>query len=185
MMVQLGDSAEGVRVDLASGARVAGVSVVDRGKPWLVRDGAGRLWPTVAVGQPESPLSSAEIASQGPDLVVRLAGPPIASISDHPDAPVDPVLTWVRLRHRGDDWRVVVDGLATVSIPVNTPKPTRVDDGQTEIQARTGRLRFGTTASRWSSDWDVATGRWTFSTNPALTAVEPYPRTTLTWSPVR
>jgi hypothetical protein len=183
VMVQLGDSADGVRVDLASRERIAGVSPIDRGRPWELRADDGRSWPLVAVGHPEAPLSSAEIVSQGPDLVVRLAGPALSSLTDNPHAPSDPALTWVRLRQRGHDWRIVVDGLATLSIPVERPNPVRRDDGEIEVAGVTGILRLGNGVSRWSSTWEPDSGRWTFSTDPALAAVEPYGRIHVTWTP--
>ena len=64
----------------------------------------------------------AEIVSEGLDVVVRLYGPALNEVTSHPEAPDDPVHTWVRVRPRDTGWRVVVTGLATLSLPA----PTRV-----------------------------------------------------------
>ena len=63
------------------------------------------------------PIHQVDIETQGPDLVVRFFGPPINSISNHPDSPDDPILLWTRIRYRGDNWRLIAKGLSIVHLP--------------------------------------------------------------------
>ena len=178
--LQHGDTPDGVRIwlgDDGSGT-VPGVTIVHGGRALEAPHDGGR-WPLVAVAYPEREVSAATVEVDGPDLVVRLAGPPLRAVTDHPDAPDDPVLTWVRLRPRGSSWRVVLDGLGTVTLAgaegvVPTEEGVAIDTahGAFSLQSSAGRSAstlFGET--------------WMWSSVPALDAVDPYPRTALTFSP--
>lgn len=159
----------GVRVDLTRDdrGRWPGVSVIDGGTT-LETDGAGGRAPLVAVGWPAHPLTDAVIESQGPDLRVRLAGPPLSSLTDDPAAPDDPVLTWVRVRPRGDRWRVVVRGLAVITLPAP------VVDGLTELSTEAGAVR-----DRWAVRPDGPVRQ--LDVTPALRGRQPYPTTVVEW----
>lgn len=178
--LRFADTPDGVRVTLRRDARgrVPGVTLVHAGETLEVRDGPDR-WPLVAAGWPDRPLSAAVVEVEGWDVFVRLAGPPLDSVSSHPDAPDDPVLTWVRIRRRGEDWRIVVTGLATVSVPGSDVGVEVVGD---EVRMDTAWGEF-----RWTTDapaHDSATGaRWWWTTRPSLGRFAPYPKTAITWTP--
>lgn len=174
VLVRLGDGPDGVRVQLLhQDGRIPGVSPIHGGRT-LETQAGGEVWPLVAVAYPDVALSSVDVEVQGIDLVARFQGQPLSTVSDHPDAPQDPVLTWVRIRRRPADWRVVLDGLGTVSVP-EAPVALAEADGW-----RIGDLTVTTTAPRY----DSGTGRrWWLSVVPSLEAIEPYPRTSLTLTP--
>ena len=180
--LRLGDTPDGVRVDLAtSGTRVAGVSLIDGGYPREIED--GKTWPLVAVAEPGEPLSKAEIRVRGVDLEVHLAGRAIRARSTHPDAPMDPQLTWVRIRRRPDDWTVVVDGLAVGSLPGAGFEVGLADEGALALQTGWGEVSFATDAPATASTWSEA--RWALDLGPSIEALQPYPKTTLRISPSR
>ena len=179
--LRFGTSGEGVRVWLdGTEGHVAGVSPVQDGRTLSVRDGAV-AWPLVAMAFPER-IVRAEIEVQGIDLVVRAYGPPIRDVTLRPDAPDDPVITWVRLRPRLVDWRIVVDGLGTVSLPAPSRPVEASEGGWTwTIDGALGPVALDTNAPAWTSA--VSPVRWSFDTTPSLEAIQPYPRTGLTWTP--
>jgi hypothetical protein len=181
LAVRLGDSANGVRIQLAADAtgRVPGVSPIDRGKTLEVA-ADGHRWPLVAIGYPEARLQTVAVEVDGPDLVVRFAGPPLDAVTTHPQAPKDPVLTWVRLRPRGETWRIAVTGLATLAIAANGA--TAGDLGDAVIAGDWGTFRLSTDAPRFGSRF--ADGGLFFDTRPALEREQPYPKTSLTWTPI-
>lgn len=161
LALRLGDSPHGVVVGLGE---LPGTSPVLDGR---TRDVAG--WPMIAVAFPDRPLERVEVRVEGIDLLVRFAGPPLAELA--PGAPADPVLTWVRYRPRPEDWRVVVDGLATLSLPV--AEVSRGPDGAVTV----GETTLTSEAAVFHSGIDG--GRWWWSSVPSLSAVDPYPRTSL------
>lgn len=175
--LRLADSPDGVRVDLApTRDRVPGVTLVERG---FVREVAedGHTWPLVAVSEPDQPLTKAEIRVRGLDLEVHLSGRPIRARSSHPDAPMDPQITWVRIRRLPDDWRVVVQGLATISLPGDGFEVVPAADGALALTTTWGPVTFATTAPWYASALSPA--RWWLDTGPAVEALEPYPKTDL------
>lgn len=132
----------------------------------------GKRTPMTLISPPDSHLSRLAIKSDGPDLIVRFYGPPIAEITDHPEAPVDPVLTWLRLRHRPNGWRVILDGLFDLNLPANSSvKPT---SGGVELRAPFGTIDYSTEAAATSSSHDSSSLR--FSTTPAVDEADAYPR---------
>lgn len=182
IVLRLGDGADGARIQLLPDerGRIPGVSPIHAGQTSEVAD-RGERWPLVAVGYPELALERVEIVVQGVDLVVRCYGPPLAEVSNRPDAPPDPVITWVRLRPRPEDWRIVFDGLGTVSLAAGD---LRVSPGTPEgwqVDGDGGGTRLTSDARRWRTARTAS--RWTFSTIPALGAVQPYSRTAMTWTP--
>jgi hypothetical protein len=180
VIVQYGDSPDGVRVtlDRGVGRRPPGASPIRAGKTLETLDD-GSLWPLVAVGFPDRPLSEALVLSDGPDLVVRLLGPPLRTLSPHPDAPGDSVLTLIRFRPRGADWRIVVDGLATLSFPGGLRTENRGPN--TTLDTLWGKFELASEAPR--STQGAAPARWWWTSLPSLDLYEPYKRTTLTWTP--
>ncbi|MBW1879183.1 MAG: hypothetical protein JRJ84_12545 [Deltaproteobacteria bacterium] len=182
IVLRLGDGAHGARVQLLRDerGRIPGVSPIHAGQTLEV-DEEGSRWPLIAVAHPERPLSRVEIVVDGVDLLVRYYGPPLSEVANRADAPPDKVITWVRLRSRPDDWRIVLDGLGTVSLPADN---LRVSPGQPtgwQLDGDPGGLSFTSDAVRWRTT--RTTSRWTFSTLPALEATQPYPRTAMTWTP--
>lgn len=100
------------------------------------------------------------------------------SLTDHPDAPDDPVLSWVRLRQRGDSWRIALRGLHRW----NLPGPVRSEQRGDSRTLHTPQGRF-----EYSSDAPVSHSLatpdgWLRDTRPSLAAAQPYPRTGITWS---
>lgn len=177
----MGDSADGARVQFAPGARgrERGVSPIAGGKTLEVADGAA-LVPMIGFPYPDRGLTSVAITSDGPDLLIRVAGPPLADVTAAADAPTDPVLTWIRLRPRGPSWRIAIDGIATLSLP-GTTEGHAAADGTITLYGPFGTAAFASNAKATRS----ATGgaRWTWTDEPAIEVHDPYPHTALTLTP--
>jgi hypothetical protein len=167
--IRFGETGDGVRIWTASGT-----SPVHAGR---TLDGPLIAWP-----YPDR-LDRVEVRVQGIDLVVRAYGPPIHSVTGRDDAPDDPILTWVRYRPRGEDWRVVVDGLGVITLPAPIGPITASEGGFTwSLQASDARFALDTNAPAWSSR--IAAGAWVLDLGPSLAVQQPYPRTGLTWTPL-
>lgn len=182
VLLRLGDSPDGVRVNLLPGDRhrVIGVTPVIAGRTLEVEQD-GERWPLVAVGYPDEPVSKVTIEVTGVDLVVRFEGPALDTLTAHPEAPADPAITWVRLRPRGQDWRIVMDGLGTLSLPADDLRIEPADGATVAIDAAWGDLVLESDAPRLSSAIEGA--RWWASTRPSLEVYEPYKRIAFTWTP--
>ncbi len=178
VVLRVGDGADGARIQLARDerGRLPGVTPIAKGDALDVQDGSDR-WPLIAVAFPDRPLTSVDITTEGADLLVHIAGPALTSVVDDPQAPDDPVLTWVRLRPRGDSWRVVVDGIATVSLPGGA-RGSASSTGTIGLVAGGRAIDFHTGAPSYASSDDRV--RWQFADQASLAAKAPYPRTTLT-----
>lgn len=177
--VRFGQTGEGARVwARGSAGRPAGVTPVHDGRTLEVPD-EGVAWPLVAF--PEG-VRRVEVTVQGIDLVVRAYGAPIVEVTRRDDAPDDPVITWVRLRPRPEDWRIVLDGLGTVSLPAPAG-PVEPSEGgfAWTIGGPRGPVVLDTNAPAWSSA--VTRERWHLDLWPSLWETQPYPRTGLTWTP--
>ena len=173
----LGPSPDGADGD----ERVPGVSPVSRGRTYYVTQD-GLRWPMVASAFPERALSRCSVRGRGPDLVVQLDVPPLRALTAHPLAPTNPVITWVRLRPRGDDWRIVIDGLATITLPGGvTVRPSEGADQYVVSSDAWGSATVAVGARAWRTE--ARPNRWWLGTGPALDLQDPYPRTTLTWTP--
>jgi hypothetical protein len=182
IVLRLGDGAHGARVQLLPdvGGRIPGVSPIHAGHTLEVEE-EGTRWPLIAVAYPDLPLGRVEISVEGVDLVVRYYGPLLSEVADRADAPADPVITWVRMRSRPEDWRIVMDGLGTVSLAA---EDLQVSPGQPAgwlVAGEPGGLSLTSEAVRWHTA--RTSTRWAFSTLPALQASQPYPRTAMTWTP--
>jgi len=177
--VRFGLSGEGARVWLRDQpGRAAGVSPVHDGRTFEVADD-GVAWPLVA--WPDG-VERVEVLVQGIDLVVRAYGPSIFEVTRRDDAPDDPVITWVRLRPRPEDWRIVVDGLGTVSLPPPSgPVLPSAGGFEWTMSGSAGAVEIDTNAPAWGSA--STPSRWHLDVWPSLAAVQPYPRTGLTWTP--
>ncbi len=180
LSLQLGDSADGVRVQLARDelGRVPGVSPIRAGRTLWVSD-EGSEWPMIAVPFPEVAVRSAELVVQGVDLVVRLEGPPLSAVTQHEAADDRPIVTLVRLRPRPADWRIVVEGVAIHNLPGTDLKVESAQQGWTTASPW-GELDIETQAPSWQSRLD---GRWTWSTVGSIEALQPYPKTGMNWRP--
>ncbi len=162
--------------------RVPGVSPVSRGRTFDVTHD-GLRWPLVASAYPDKPLTRCAVRGAGPDLVMQLDGPPLNTLTPHLKAPEDPAITWVRMRPRGDAWRIVIDGLATISLPGGVVvRPGEGADAYVVAHDAWGSATLATGARAWRTEARPA--RWWLVTGPALERQDPYPRTTLTWTPV-
>lgn len=181
VVLRLGDSAQGARVDLRRTADggMPGVAPIHGGRTYIVADGVDR-WPMIAVGHPDVPLSAARIEVDGLDLVVRLDGPPLRALTGDPQAPDEPAHTIVRLRPRARDWRIVIDGLTTVSA-AGAARARPADDGAVSVEHAWGRYELTTTAVKLGSAMGPA--RWWASTVPSLRLYAPMRRVAFTWAP--
>lgn len=168
LAVRHGDTPEGVRIQLMpTDDWGIGASPIVGGR--ATRAGTH---PLVGVGF--VPVA-VEVRADGPDLLVRFSGPPFSQLTDREDAPEDPVLAWIRLRPRGETWRVVLDGLGVITIP-DAQQATWTSQG-----LAVGSAILTTTATTHSSR--LIDGAWQLDTTPALDHADPYPRTGITFRP--
>lgn len=135
--------------------------------------------PLLRVPWPELGLSKAEITSEGPDLVVRLYGPPLHTVSPHPSAPPTPVHTWIRVRPRGETWRFGVRGLVVVHVSGQDITAGVASRGLEVRSDEWGGFTWQTDAPHTSSA--MGPTWWTLSLVPALYALKPYPELGITW----
>lgn len=169
LSLRYGDSAEGVRLQLiAEEDWQVGVSPIHGGRP--IQMGHA---PMV---MPPGPPRRIEVLSQGPDLVVRMSGEPLSEFSRHPEAPDDPVLTWVRLRPRGSSWRIILDGMGRVSIPGAQSSSWTGEAWQVGPS-----VLLQSNAQQTSSA--IGPDGWSFDTSPSAELADPYPRTAWTFTP--
>lgn len=169
------DTPHGVRVSLGPSTHwtSAGVS--------LVVDGAtlgSHEVPIIGVPAAIGPAQTVSITSEGHDLRVRFASRPLSELAG--GAPDDPALTWMRLRPRNGSWRVITDGLATLSLPATAVRPSATQD--VFIDGPAGTFDLFSDAPRTTSLF--IEGTWTMSTAPSLQDHAPYPRTAFTYRPV-
>jgi hypothetical protein len=157
--------------------RGVGVTPVSGGRAWELRRPGGNITPTFAPPWPN--LTAAWVESQGPDLLVRLEGPPIKSWSDHPQAPSDPLLSWVRLRIRSDGtWRIVLRGLHDVALPSGEWVESG-DEGTLRTSMGAFFLRGKVPGVRTALTADA----WLWTSIGALHVQEPYPQMSFTVRP--
>lgn len=174
------DSADGVRIDLATTDRaLAGVTPIVAGRTLAIEQD-GRRIPMFGVPLPDAPLTAATVEVQGPDLLVRLEGPPLDTLTDHPDAPESPVLSWVRLRRRPGSWRLVLQGLHVWTLPAEGLSSTHLGDHR-ELHTAFGTFEVTSQAPAWSGGLDR--DRWWLDTTPSADRAAPYPRTGMTFTP--
>lgn len=166
------DTAHGVRVFLGPTDRFAqaGASPVVNGQT------VGH--PMLGVPPAIGPAESVTVRSEGYDLLVRFASQPLNTLSHDPLAPADPALTWLRLRPRNGSWRIVMDGLGTLSLPADAAHPSSAG---VALRGSSGSMDVQTDAPEVTTSW--ADGVWHLSTLPSVHARAPYPRTAFTWNP--
>ena len=148
--------------------------------PWevsLVVDGRTVSEPVFRIPDALPPPERVELSVEGHDLLVRFSGAPLSTLL--PDAPDDPVLTWLRLRPRNGSWRLVSDGLVTVQLRASSVAPG--PDGSVQIDGPDGRWVLSSDAPATTSRFTG--GRWVFDTAPSLYEQQPYPRTGVTFTP--
>lgn len=175
-----GSTAHGVRVGFPSPqcqACIAGVSPIADGTTRSIQRNTNDIpmfsWPASA-----DPVRDVRVIAQGPDLLVQFAGAPLNEMSTHPQAPGDPVLSWVRLRPRDDSWRMILTGVHRWSLP-ETAHAHR-GDGR-EVLSAWGSFTYSTEADRvqCSKSGDI----WVWDTLSSVHTVRPYPKTGITWVP--
>ena len=179
VIVRWRDTADGVRINLAPGdaGRRIGVAPIVSGRTAALRLGDDMV-PMVTPSF--APLTALHLEVQGPDLLVRMEGPPLATLTDHPAAPTDPALAWVRLRPRGETWRLALRGQLTVATPgEGVTVAERASDRI--IETAWGPLEMRSTAPAWTGTHTAAA--WTYDTGPSLRAHQPYPQVGITWTP--
>ena len=123
------------------------------------------------------------VETQGIDLIIRFDGPPIRDWLNDDTAPVDPVLSWSRIRFRGQGVRFVFIGLFQWTLPASDegPRPVPEKNGGVQFSHGFGTWRFETTASTISGNTDHAI--WTMDTAPTLQQKQPYSESTIDWNP--
>jgi hypothetical protein len=122
---------------------------------------------------PTNDLTAITIKTEGPDLLVRLSGQPLNTLTDHPEAPHDPTLTWLRVRPRSSGWRIILDGLGTLHLPEGPVTP--LSEGF-RLSADGNHYDITIDAKAHTS-W-VEDG-WHLSTTPAVHQADAYPRLSL------
>ena len=173
--VRLGDTAHGVRIDLRE---TAGVTPIAGGRSPARALGT----PLLTLPYPAAQISEVSVVEQDIDLVIRISGPPLNTLTSDPRAPSDPVLTWVRVRDRGETWRLSVEGLATW----NLPQPIGVSYAdRAGVIVSTENWGSWLLTSNAPACRTTQTEVWTFDPTPSLEAKEPYPVTAATWSDTR
>ena len=139
--------------------------------------------PTFESPIPITEVTALRIESQGIDLVVRVEGGSIRDWTDTPSAPDDPVLTWFRVRIRNDAIRVITQGLVRFTLPASTegphPKPT-VNESVSFTHGY-GFWTFKTNAM--GLEGQKTRTQWWVDTSPSIDAKQPYPKTTVEWTP--
>jgi hypothetical protein len=175
LVLQLGSSPDGVRVD-RTGA-IPGVTLIDRGRTLRLDDG-GRTWPLLAPAFPEP--HAAEVFIDGPDLVIRFRGPPLSQLTDHPEAPADPAIAWIRIRPRARDWRIATEGLLTLSLPNSNRRFSTTE--QTSFAVNSNWGHFDVDADAVAVEQFFSAERWSYSTAPSLDRQRPYERLAFTWT---
>jgi hypothetical protein len=174
------DTSDGVRIQFAQhGTRLAGVSPIIGGQTYDI-DVSGQRVPMFTPAWPEHAITAAVVERKGPDLLIRLQGVPLSELTSNSEVPADPMLTWLRLRHRGDTIRIVARGLFVWRLPAH---------GLTHSARRLTRV---TTTESWGTfSWDdTAAAAWTssmddnvwrYDNSASLTIDEPYLRMGVTW----
>jgi len=180
LVLRRGSSAEGVRIVLAPTAdgRRIGVSPIHDGRTLERRTPAGVV-PLIGWPYPDHAPTAVHVDVQGPDLLVRMQGPPLSTVTDHPDAPDDPVLSWVRLRPRGSSWRIALRGVQRLSLPPLDGVEHRGADRVITSSWGSFEIRSDAPVVRSHSGPRGAT----WDTSPSVDAAYPYPRTGITWRP--
>lgn len=175
------DGADGVRINLAPTAqgRWPGVAPILAGETWELRE-RDRIRPIWAVPFADRAPARVSVSVQGPDLLVRFEGPPLTELVAHPNAPSDPVLSWVRLRPRPGSWRIVLQGLHVWTVPSQGLQVREAGDRRS-MSTAWGEfvidepVPVSVSASDRRSAW--------IDTSPAAASLDPYPRVGLTWTP--
>lgn len=176
---RMGDSGHGVHVDLAQRAgHPPGFTLIHAGRAWSIDEDAIR-WPMIALPWSATETVAVTAETQGPDLILRASGPSLRVWAQDPSAPADPAITWVRLRARGDDWRVVVDGLAQLSWPAGTL--TLAPGAGWRLAGDWGEARFDTDAPAVRTR--STAHRYLLDTQVSLASKRPYPRVAFTFQP--
>ena len=173
--VRLGDTAHGIRVDLTPNG---GVTPIAGGRSPERILGSSLL----ELPYPPELVRSVSVEEDGIDLVIRIAGPPISSMTSDSSAPSDPVLTWIRVRDRGDTWRFAVEGMAIWHLP--SPVAVQHADRAGVIVSTEGWGSWHVTSNAPVAR-SASTDVWSFDPRPSIDAREPYPITTATWSDLR
>lgn len=173
-------SADGVLIvhTPTPGGRQVGVAPIRDGRT-LELTLNGQQMPAFAWPYPDQPPSTIRLEGQGPDLLVRLEGPPLSELSSHPSAPADPVLSWVRLRPRGATWRIALRGVHRWILPSPT---TSTHEGRSRIlDSPWGRFDVYSEAVAHRGHTSAQARVW--DTSPCVGATSPYPQTGITWTP--
>ena len=139
--------------------------------------------PTFLSPLPTSKIETLRFESQGIDLLIRIEGSTIREWTGSPSAPDDPVITWFRVRVRNDAIRVITQGLVALTLPASTegPYPSPTADGGISFTHGFGRWSIHTDAKGLQGQ--KTQQLWWLDTTPSIDLKQPYPKTTIEWSP--
>ena len=128
-------------------------------------------------------LTKVRIETQGIDLVIRLEGPSIQEWTGLELAPLDPVLSWTRIRVRGTSWRFIMKGLQRFTLPASDqgPHPHPHAKGGFTFKHGFGTWHYQTDAA--ATIGEKTDAKWYIDTTPSVNLFKPYPHTVMEWTP--
>ena len=141
-------------------------------------------FPLITIPFQSDDAQSIRIENQGIDLVIRIEGPSLREWTQNDTAPEDQsVLSWIRVRIRGERIRFVMTGAHRWTLPASSdgPHPKPAPSGGLSFNHGFGHWHYTSTAKGligakqrdlWVMDWA-----------PSIHLKDPYPTTTIEWSP--
>ena len=143
-----------------------------------------KVFPLISVPFSVEEATKIKVENQGIDLVIHLEGPTLKDWLDDESAPAtQSVLSWIRVRIRGEKIRFVLTGAHRWTLPASEegPYPTPDDDGGLSFNHGFGHWHYTSTAKGRIGAKDRE--RWYLDWSPSIEMKDPYPETIVEWSP--